>query len=875
MNAVDFIFEKSKSLDKDLLLGRYERISYRDIYKKIENLSDYLSLQGYKNEKIGLIAENSIFFIASYFGIMKSGNMVVPLPTKIDSNEAQRIFNLCEMKLIFAQKKFSDLAKGEEITVINEDDIEKIFSGPKIQKASKLIETKDNDLAAIIFTSSSTGESKGVMISHGNIIANTNSIISYLEIKEGDIQMVVLPFYYCFGASLLHTHARQGASIVINNTFILTQTVLDDLLKYKCTSFSGVPGNYQILLRKSRFKETKFPDLRYMTQAGGKLAEPFIREIRQAHPEIKFIIMYGQTEATARLSYLPPEMLEKKMGSMGRGIPEVKIEVLNSEGRQIKPGETGEVAASGKNIMLGYYKDEEETKKVIRNGKLYTGDLATVDEDGYVFIQAREKHMIKSGGSRTSPKEIENIICEMPEVVSCAVIAAYDELLGESPKAIVVLSKKQGLSENDIIRYCRKKLAPYKVPKKVVFLDRMPLNSSGKDDIRKLSDDYGDFPKAVIANPSPENSFLENKVQEIISLRQYSLQQKDKEKLILPLLKGQMELMKEKNPYLKSMHQKLKTDFSKIEYISDLPAIPVQMFKKFDLTACDKSEIIRVIKSSSTTGQSPSQVPLDKVTAGRQTKALVSILSSYLGTKRRPFLVIDSEATNRNNQDLTARGAGIRGLANFSKSTTYALDETEGGGLKINLQRVKDFFEKHKGEDIFVFGFTFMIWTEFIQKLPEIPEASFGDVRVFHSGGWKKLKDQTVSEKVFSEKVAEVFNTKPGNIHNFYGMAEQTGIIFVDCEEGHKHIPNFADVIIRNPRTLEECKIDESGLIEVLSILGNSYPSQALLTEDIGVLKGIDNCACGRKGKYFDFVSRVEKVEIRGCGDTFAEKKRL
>lgn len=492
MNVVDFLFENSKNLEKGLILGRGERISYRDLYRRIEKISDYLKSMGNKEEKIGLIADNSILFITAYLGIMKSGNIVIPLPTKIDQRELGRIKKICGMKICFAQKRLGNYLKGELLRLIDEDEMEKIIlSGPERTPKKESQKTQDDKVAAIIFTSGSTGDSKGVMISHGNIIANTSSIVEYLKITDSDVQLVVLPFYYCFGASLLHTHVRQGAGLVLNNTFALTQTVIDDINKYKCTSFSGVPSHYQILLRKSRFKETKFPSMRYVSQAGGKLADPFIREIRQAHPEIDFIIMYGQTEATARLSYLPPDMLGRKFGSIGKGIPGVKLEVLGKDGKQVKPREAGEIAASGKNIMKGYYMDEEETKKVLKGGKLFTGDLATVDEDGYIFIQSREKHMIKSAGNRLSPKEIEAVICEVPEVVSCVVIAAFDELLGEAPKAIVVLSKKSALSETDIRNYCRKKLAPYKVPKSVVFLDRMPLNSSGKEDIKSLMRDYG------------------------------------------------------------------------------------------------------------------------------------------------------------------------------------------------------------------------------------------------------------------------------------------------------------------------------------------------------------------------------------------------
>src|SRR5690606_39012272 len=175
-------------------------------------------------------------------------------------------------------------------------------------------------LAEIVYTSGSTGLPKGVMISHQNIIANTQSIIEYLSLTSKDIMQVVLPFFYCYGLSLLHTHLRVGGSIVLNNSFIFIGSVINDLKRYRCTGFAGVPSHYQILLKKSQsFKTTDFPDLRYVTQAGGKLHDVFIDEFIDTFPKIAFFVMYGQTEATARLSYLPPHMVSVKKGSIGKG----------------------------------------------------------------------------------------------------------------------------------------------------------------------------------------------------------------------------------------------------------------------------------------------------------------------------------------------------------------------------------------------------------------------------------------------------------------------------------------------------------------------------------------------------------------------------
>ena len=337
--------------------------------------------------------------------------------------------------------------------------------------------------AEIIFTSGSTGKPKGVMISHKNLIANTSSIVEYLELTSDDRMLVVLPFYYCYGLSLFHTHLRVGGSIVFNNSFIFLGGVLKSLIDNKCTGFAGVPSHFQILLRKSdSFKTTRFPDLKYVTQAGGKLAPIFIDEFREAHPEVRFTVMYGQTEATARLSWLPPDLYEIRKGSMGKGIPGVELWVVNENGEKIKPGETGEVIARGDNIMMGYFADEEGTKNAIRNGWLYTGDLGTVDEDGYIYLTARSKEIIKVRGKRISPKEIEAVILSLPEVIDCTIEGIEDEIEGEMLKATVVVRKDQKdlVNKELMIQHCSKHLALFKIPQVYEFRDDLTISPTGK-----------------------------------------------------------------------------------------------------------------------------------------------------------------------------------------------------------------------------------------------------------------------------------------------------------------------------------------------------------------------------------------------------------
>lgn len=488
MNFVDALFGQSKHLEKALILGNAETITYREIGARITTLATFLKQLLGEDRKILLISDNSVFFITAYFAIMQSGNIVVPLNPTIEAGKLAYIRHKCQATLCFAQKKYAARLMLADITVMDEEAIaaQLCLATDNINQQVEREPTApfdDKRVAAILFTSGSTAQPKGVMLSHANLKANTASILAYLALTADDVMAMVLPFFYCYGLSVLHTHIKVGGSLVLNNNFLLLATVIEDLLTYQCTGFAGVPSHFQILLRRAEgFIKTSFPHLRYVTQAGGKLPEPFICEFLAAFPAVKFYAMYGQTEATARLSYLPPDALPAKLGSIGKGIPGVTLQVVNAQGEFIQPEEIGEIVADGENIMLGYLEDEQETRKVIQHGKLRTGDLATVDGDGYIYLVAREKEFLKVGGERISPKEIEEVLVALPDVVDCSVVGIADEQLGEAVKAMLVLKDQPGqqLTEADIRTYCHKRLARNKIPKVIQFVTEIPMNATGK-----------------------------------------------------------------------------------------------------------------------------------------------------------------------------------------------------------------------------------------------------------------------------------------------------------------------------------------------------------------------------------------------------------
>ncbi|MDF2502914.1 acyl-protein synthetase [Clostridium sp.] len=365
---------------------------------------------------------------------------------------------------------------------------------------------------------------------------------------------------------------------------------------------------------------------------------------------------------------------------------------------------------------------------------------------------------------------------------------------------------------------------------------------------------------------------IESLIENIVLRDQFQICEKEKEKLLLPIIKAQLDSNKT-NENIRLMYEKLNINVPRLQSLEEIPFIPVNMFKKFDLLTCKREAVIKILNSSSTTTGIPSKVYLDRVTAIHQSQALISTLKSFLGSKRRPLLILDTESVNKRGSTLGARGAAIRGINNFASSITYIMDN-ENENIKININRLKEFSAKNENREILVYGFTYIIWSKFVRVLEdEGIRLSMPNIKLLHSGGWKKLTSEMVEKEEFNRRTAEVFGTDKNNIIDFYGMVEQLGVIFTDCEYNYKHVPDFAEVIIRDFNSLQEVEFGQSGIIEVMSILGSSYPSQAILTEDVGELVGVDTCKCGRKGKYFKFKARVDKTETRGCGDTFAERE--
>ena len=334
--------------------------------------------------------------------------------------------------------------------------------------------------AVVLFTSGSTGAPHGVVQSFHNISANTRSIVEYLGLSREDRALLTLPIHYSYGRSVLQTHLFVGGSIHLDDRFAFPRVVLEAIATERCTGFAGVPLTFEILRRQVAVAEMSFPHLRYVTQAGGAMALDTARWVREAFRPAELFIMYGQTEATARLAYLPPAMAATKPGSIGIAIPGVTLRVVDEDGHDLPPDEVGELVATGPNVTSGYIGDPEATATILHDGLLWTGDLAYRDAEGYFFIAGRSKEILKVGGHRVSLTEIEQVLTRHPDVDDAAAVGVPDALLGEVPAAFVVLASGAAVGAMTLLEHCRRHLPSYAIPATVTFLETLPRGSSGK-----------------------------------------------------------------------------------------------------------------------------------------------------------------------------------------------------------------------------------------------------------------------------------------------------------------------------------------------------------------------------------------------------------
>jgi hypothetical protein len=361
---------------------------------------------------------------------------------------------------------------------------------------------------------------------------------------------------------------------------------------------------------------------------------------------------------------------------------------------------------------------------------------------------------------------------------------------------------------------------------------------------------------------------FEAKIDHLLSVAPYAQSPEEKQASLLDIFKEQLDYACQCHSGYRNFIEHWPEDYRNATRVADLPFLPVGLLKANPpLSFVSPEQIKRTLTSSATTSQTPSRVVLDTPTARRMTKGVVSILRDFIGSDRRPYLVVDTPGLQAG-EEMGARGAAIQGLQPFASETTHCLRIGEQGDLQLEIDRIKSFAQGREDAELLVYGFTFILWNHLVKPLEaegicfDLPK-----VRVFHSGGWKRLQDQAVEKTVFNERLARVFGCSADRIIDFYGMVETVGVIYPDCPQGNKHGPAFGDVIVRDPLTLEPVAAGERGIVQVCSVLPTSFPGHLLLTEDLADVLSYDGCPCGRRGISFRFAGRVPKAELRGCGN--------
>ena len=493
MNVVDALLLPTHA-SRLALITLTAQHTHGELGRAVAGIAAHLLARGAKpGDFVAVVADNSFFALACWLGAMRAGCVAIPqLAGAADAwapiVETTGLRFACVQSSVAAAR--ASLLPADAVLVTDSP-----FADPRAVAFADAAGTPPTDwpvvdgsaLAMLLFTSGSTGRPRGVMLSHRNLVANARGIIEALGIVPDDRAMCVLPFQYSFGVSIVTTHLMQGACIVLDSRFMFPDKVLARMQETQCTGFAGVPSHFQSLLRRSKLKHQAFPALRWVQQAGGRLAPELVDELREALPDTKVHVMYGATENTARISAVPPEMLDQKRGTAGRPIPGVTVAILDDALQAVPPGQPGRVCVRGDSRSLGYFRDAEATEQTFRGGWLLTGDIGFLDADGYLTIVDRIGDFLKCGGTRTSVKVVEDALLCCPDVVEVAVLGVPDELLGEAVAALVVAREGAEGEVLEKVRAAAKEKLPLPLqPRDLKLVAALPKSEAGKVQRKQL-----------------------------------------------------------------------------------------------------------------------------------------------------------------------------------------------------------------------------------------------------------------------------------------------------------------------------------------------------------------------------------------------------
>ncbi|MCP4261212.1 MAG: AMP-binding protein [Planctomycetes bacterium] len=503
--------------DKEALVCGRQRWTYKALDQRSDHLAAALQDVGVRRQdRVVVFLDNSSETVISLYGILKASSVFVILAGSVKGAKLRYIMENAEANVLITHTSKSRIV-SDELGQIRRD-LKVIWVGPTNQIPKKFAQSSlswyeifsncsnkvgddrengrlppciDVDLAAVIYTSSSTGDPKGVMSTHHNMISAARSIMQYIGNEQDDVILNALPLSFDYGLYQVIMAVMFGGAVVLEQSFIYLHNIMMRIAEEKVTGFPIVPTMVAMLLKMRDLSEYNLSSLQYITNTGAALPVQHIRSLQHILPHVKIFSMFGLTECK-RVGYLEPGELGKRPGSVGKAMPNCEVLVVDEDGNEVSPGEIGELVIRGSNVMQGYWRDPQMTSKVYHPGIyptsrwLYSGDYFRKDEDDFLYFLGRKDDMIKTRGERVSPKEVENVVCELEGVVEAVVVGIPDEILGQAVKAYIVPALGAKLTEKQVKRHCTVNMETFMVPKYIEFIDELPKTLNGKIDKKQL-----------------------------------------------------------------------------------------------------------------------------------------------------------------------------------------------------------------------------------------------------------------------------------------------------------------------------------------------------------------------------------------------------
>lgn len=505
----EFLVESAvEQPDKTAIVCGERRVTYAELDGSSGRFAEALIDRGMMpGDRIAILAENSVEAAVAIFGILKAGCVFLVLSQTIKADKLEFILNDCGARGVVTEPVFLNVvqeaggtAESLDLVLCCGDSTTSESSDPSVVWFDEAdgtgpfdldVTSIDTDVAALIYTSGSTGFPKGVTVSHLNIISAATSITTYLENTADDVIINALPLSFDYGLYQLLMSVKVGATLVLEKSFAYPFRFVERIQQEHVTGVPGVPTIFAMLLQMRKLDPSLLDGVRYVTNTAAALPPSMIERLRRLFRNAKIYSMYGLTECK-RVSYMPPDELDRRPTSVGRGMPNQRVEIVDESGNLVPPGVVGELVVTGSNVMLGYWNRPEETSEMIRPGSfpwervLHTGDLFTRDEEGFLYFVSRKDDIIKSRGEKVSPSEVERVIYEIDSVREVAVVGVPDSIMGEAVKAFIVPVEGKTLTAKEVLHHCARRLESFMVPKQIEFRDSLPKTSSNKISRREL-----------------------------------------------------------------------------------------------------------------------------------------------------------------------------------------------------------------------------------------------------------------------------------------------------------------------------------------------------------------------------------------------------